>query len=177
MLNSVLLILQHFYAYRIKCFRGVGGKMQGFHISATISLILVMKRHYSLKAVCQKWIGCLIPGHWTTICTTNVLRNRRLEGTTELLMDCQVQLSLSQSTMHYKFSPKEPTVQVSCSPGLQNTYKTLWQNEDSLETKTSGVTWGRCIKPWKWKLTFKGNYLWEWLSSTLLYFLYKTPLL
>lgn len=58
--------LQRFYAYRIECFRGAGDKMQGFHISATILLILAMKRHYSLKAVCQKWIGCLIPGHWTT---------------------------------------------------------------------------------------------------------------
>lgn len=90
-----------FYAYRIKWFKGIGDKMQAFHISAIILLILVMKRHYYLKAVCQKWIGCLIPGHWTTICITNALRNRRLEGTIKILMDCQVQLSPSQSTMHF----------------------------------------------------------------------------
>ena len=89
-----------FYAQRIKWFKGIGDKMQAFHISAIILFILVMKRHYYLKAVCQKWIGSLIPGHWTTICITNVLRNRRLEGTIEILMDCQVQLSPSQSTMH-----------------------------------------------------------------------------
>lgn len=88
-----------FYAHKIKLFKGIGEKMQALHISAIILFILVMKRHYYLKAACQKWIGCLIPGHWTTIHITNGLRNGRLEGTIQILMECQVQLSLSQSTM------------------------------------------------------------------------------
>lgn len=92
--------LRCFYARRIKWFKGTGDKMQAFHISAIIWLILVMKRHHYLKAVCQKWIGCLIPGHWTTICITNALRNRRLEGTIQILTNCQVQLCPSQPTMH-----------------------------------------------------------------------------
>lgn len=35
-------------------FKRISDEMQAFHISAMILLILVMKRHYSLKAICQK---------------------------------------------------------------------------------------------------------------------------
>lgn len=93
-------------AYRIGCFQRIGDKMWAFHTAAIILLILVMKRCCYLKAVCQEWIGSLIPGQWTTICITNGLRNRRLEGTIQILMACQAQLSLSQSAMHLKWCPK-----------------------------------------------------------------------
>lgn len=117
-----------FYACRIIWFKGIGDKMQAFHISAIILFILVMKRHYYLKAVCQKWIGSLIPGHWTTICITNVLRNQRLEETTEILMDCQVQLSPSQSAMHQKFCPEQPMGYASLHVLHTQSTKHLWNS-------------------------------------------------
>lgn len=71
-------------AYRIECFKRTGDKMWAFHTAAIILLILVMKRCCYLKAVCQEWIGSLIPGQRTTICITNGFKNRRLEGTTQI---------------------------------------------------------------------------------------------
>lgn len=67
--------------------------MQAFHVTAIILLILVMKRCCYLKAAYSFLSNSLIPGHWTTICITNGLTSRRLEGSTQILMDCQAQLS------------------------------------------------------------------------------------
>lgn len=67
--------------------------MQAFHVTAIILLILVMKRCCYLKAAYLFLSNSLIPGHWTTICITNGLTSRRLEGSTQILMDCQAQLS------------------------------------------------------------------------------------
>lgn len=84
----------------------IGDMMQHFHITAIILLILVMKRCCYLKAAYSFPTNRLIPGHWTTICITNGLMSIRLEGTTQILMDCQAQLSQWQSTTHSKFCPE-----------------------------------------------------------------------